>query len=42
MLKILEQLLNKLSTLKSYVEIMGVKLRIDVELPTGKYISFKI
>lgn len=32
----------KLSTLKRYVETMGGKLRIDVELPTGKHIGFKI
>lgn len=32
----------KLSTLKRYVESMGAKLRIDVELPTGKHIGFNI
>lgn len=32
----------KLSTLKRYVETMGGKVRIDVELPTGKHIGFKI
>lgn len=32
----------KLSTLKRYVETMDGKLRIDVELPTGKHIGFKI
>lgn len=32
----------KLSTLKRYVETMGGTLRIDVELPTGKHIGFKI
>lgn len=32
----------KLSTLKRYVESMGAKLRIDVELPTGKHIGFNL
>ncbi|MBE9579970.1 MULTISPECIES: helix-turn-helix domain-containing protein [Moraxella] len=32
----------KLSTLKRYVETMGGKLRIDVELPTGKHVGFNI
>lgn len=32
----------KLSTMKKYVEAMDCKLRIDVELPTGKYIEFNI
>lgn len=32
----------KLTTLKRYVETMGGKLRIDVELPTGKHIGFAI
>lgn len=32
----------KLSTLKRYVETMGGKLRIDVELPTGKHIGFRV
>lgn len=31
-----------LSTLKHYVETMGGKLRIDVELPTGKHVGFRI
>lgn len=32
----------KLSTIKRYVETMGGKLRIDVELPTGKHIGFNV
>ena len=32
----------KISTMKKYVEAMGVKLRIDVELPTGKHIGFNV
>ncbi|WP_367105388.1 helix-turn-helix domain-containing protein [uncultured Psychrobacter sp.] len=32
----------KISTMKKYVEGMGGKLRIDVELPTGKHIGFKV
>lgn len=32
----------KLSTMKKYVEAMGGKLRIDVELPTGKHIGFNV
>ena len=32
----------KISTIKKYVEAMGGKLRIDVELPTGKHIGFNI
>ena len=32
----------KISTIKKYVEAMGGKLRIDVELPTGKHIGFKV
>ena len=31
-----------LSTLRSYIEAMGGKLRIDVELPTGKHIGFNV
>ncbi|HFX6219073.1 TPA: transcriptional regulator, partial [Acinetobacter baumannii] len=27
---------------KKYVEAMGGKLRIDVELPTGKHIGFNL
>ncbi|MFH4312633.1 transcriptional regulator, partial [Acinetobacter baumannii] len=29
-------------TMKKYVEAMGGKLRIDVELPTGKHIGFNL
>lgn len=32
----------KTSTIKKYVEDMGGKLRIDVELPTGKHIGFTV
>ena len=32
----------KISTMKKYVEAMGGKLRIDVELPTGKHVCFKV
>lgn len=32
----------KISTLKRYVETMGGKLRIDVELPTGRHIGFNV
>ena len=32
----------KISTMKKYVEAMGCKLRIDVELPTGKHIGFNV
>lgn len=32
----------KLATLKRYVETMGGKLRLDIELPTGKHIGFAI
>lgn len=32
----------KLSTMKRYVEAMGGKLRVDVELPTGRHIGFWI
>jgi hypothetical protein len=31
----------KISTMKKY-EAMGGKLRIDVELPTGKHIGFNV
>ena len=31
-----------LSIMKKYVEAMGGKLRIDVELPTGKHIGFNV
>ena len=32
----------KISTMKKYVEAMGGKLCIDVELPTGKHIGFNV
>lgn len=32
----------KISTMKKYVEAMGGKLRIDVELPTGQHILFNV
>ncbi|MGQ8485862.1 helix-turn-helix domain-containing protein [Klebsiella aerogenes] len=32
----------KLATLKRYIEAMGGKLSLDVELPTGKRIAFYI
>ena len=32
----------KISTMKKYVEAMGGKMRIDVELPTGKHVGFKV
>ena len=32
----------KISAMKKYVEAMGGKLRIDVELPTGKHIGFNV
>lgn len=32
----------KISTMKKYIEAMGGKLRIDVELPTGKHIGFNV
>ena len=32
----------KISTMKKYVEAMGGKLRIDVELPSGKHIGFNV
>lgn len=32
----------KIATLKRYVEAMGGKLSLDVELPTGKRIAFNI
>ncbi|HDR2864868.1 TPA: helix-turn-helix transcriptional regulator [Enterobacter asburiae] len=32
----------KIATLKRYIEAMGGKLRIDVELPDGKHIAFDI
>ena len=33
---------SKLSTMKRYVEAMGGKLRVDVELPTGRHIGFNV
>ena len=32
----------KLSTMKKYIEAMGGKLRIDVELPSGQHIEFQV
>lgn len=32
----------KLATLKRYIEAMGGKLSLDIELPTGKRIAFHI
>ncbi|GBU10275.1 transcriptional regulator [Gammaproteobacteria bacterium] len=32
----------RLSTMKRYVEAMGGKLRLDVELPTGKHVGFTV
>lgn len=32
----------KISTMKKYVEAMGGKLRIDVELPSGRHIGFNV
>ena len=32
----------KISTMKKYVEAMGGKLRIDIELPTGKHTGFNV
>lgn len=32
----------KLSTMKRYVEAMGGKMSIDIELPTGKRIGFNV
>lgn len=32
----------KLSTMKRYIEAMGGKLRIDVELPTGRHITIQM
>ncbi|MEB7544512.1 helix-turn-helix domain-containing protein [Enterobacter huaxiensis] len=32
----------KIATLKRYIEAMGGKLSIDVELPTGKRVAFHI
>ena len=35
-------MISKLSTMKRYVEAMGGKLRVDVELPTGRHIGFNV
>lgn len=32
----------KLSTMKRYVEAMGGKMSIDIELPTGKHVGFNV
>ncbi|CAI0711111.1 helix-turn-helix transcriptional regulator [Serratia ficaria] len=32
----------KISTLKRYVEAMGGTLRLDVELPDGKHLGFRV
>ncbi|MCQ6882845.1 helix-turn-helix domain-containing protein, partial [Escherichia coli] len=32
----------KLATLKRYVEAMGGKLSLDVELPTGRRVAFHV
>ncbi|MGC0794100.1 helix-turn-helix domain-containing protein [Pantoea agglomerans] len=32
----------KVATLKRYIEAMGGKLSLDVELPTGKRVAFRI
>jgi hypothetical protein len=32
----------KIATLKRYIEAMGGKLSLDVELPTGKRVAFHI
>ncbi|MBD1577764.1 MULTISPECIES: helix-turn-helix domain-containing protein [Vibrio] len=32
----------KISTMKRYVEAMGGKMSIDVELPTGRHIGFNV
>ncbi|EBZ5138804.1 XRE family transcriptional regulator, partial [Salmonella enterica subsp. enterica serovar Antsalova] len=32
----------KLATLKRYIEAMGGKLSLDIELPTGKRVAFHI
>ena len=32
----------KIATLKRYIEAMGGKLHIDIELPTGKRVAFHI
>ncbi len=32
----------KLSTMKRYIEAMGGRMSIDIELPTGKHVGFNI
>lgn len=32
----------KISTIKRYVEAMGGKMSIDIELPTGKHVGFNV
>ncbi|EEZ41774.1 putative lipoprotein [Photobacterium damselae subsp. damselae CIP 102761] len=32
----------KLSTIKRYIEAMGGKMSINIELPTGKHVGFNI
>lgn len=32
----------KLSTIKRYVEAMGGRMSIDIELPTGKHVGFNV
>jgi len=32
----------KLSTIKRYIEAMGGKMSIDIELPTGRHIGFNV
>ncbi|MDW5252585.1 XRE family transcriptional regulator, partial [Acinetobacter baumannii] len=32
----------KISSLKEYVEAMGGKVRLDVELPNGKHVAISI
>lgn len=32
----------KLSTIKRYVEAMGGRMSLDIELPTGKHIGFNV
>jgi len=32
----------KISTLKRYVEAMGGTLRLDIELPDGKHVGFRV
>ena len=32
----------KLSTIKRYIEVMGGKMSINIELPTGKHVGFNV